>query len=102
MGETKRAHLAILYILEVATILVAILLVVPSLDHDRRERMESFLHPSVENTRVLDAKDRHDFLFRLANASPFAIVALLIAFRIRSLHDAPPQDKLQNEKTGSA
>lgn len=85
MAKTGRAWHAVLWIFEIAAIiLVTLILMLPILDYDRRERMAQFLHPSAENTRGLQAKQRQEFLVRLGFATPIAIVALLLAFRLRS------------------
>jgi hypothetical protein len=85
MGKTGRAWHVVLWILEIAAIvLAALLLMLPIQDYARREHMVWYLHPSEENMRALRAKQSEEFLVRLGIATPIAIAALLLAFRLRS------------------
>ena len=85
MARTGRAWRVVPWLFEIAAIIsVALILMLPILDYDRRERMAQFLHPSAENMRALQAKQRQEFLVRLGFATPTTIAALLIAFRLRS------------------
>src|SRR6184192_2917546 len=82
MGRTGRAWHPVLWILEIAAIvLVALLLLLPIQDHARREHMAWYLHPSEENLRAFQPKQHEEFLVRLGFATPIAIAALLLALR---------------------
>jgi hypothetical protein len=85
MARTGRAWYAVLWILEIAAIvLVALLLLLPIQDYARREHMAWYLHPSEENLRAFQAKQHEEFLVRLGLATPIAIAALVLALRLRS------------------
>jgi hypothetical protein len=85
MGRTGRAWHKVLWILEIAAVvLVALLLLLPIQDYARREHMEWYLHPSEENLRAFQRKQHEEFLVRLGLATPIAIAALLLGFRLRS------------------
>ncbi len=85
MGRTGRAWHAVLWIFEIAAIvLVALLLMLPIQDYARREHLAWYLHPSEENARAFQAKQHEEFLVRLGLATPIAIAALLLVFHLRS------------------
>jgi hypothetical protein len=85
MAMTGRAWHQVLWTLEIAAIvLVALLLLVPIQDYARRAHITWYLHPSEENLRAFRAKQHEEFLVRLGLATPIAIAALVLAFRLRS------------------
>jgi hypothetical protein len=85
MSRTGRAWHPVLWILEIAAIvLMALLFLLPIQDYARREYMVWYIHPSEENLRAFQAKQHEEFLVRLGLATPIAIAALLLALRLRS------------------
>ena len=85
MARTGRAWHPVLWILDIAAVLlVALLLLLPIQDYARREHMAWYLHPSEENLRAFQAKQHEEFLVRLGLATPIAIAALVLALRLRS------------------
>jgi hypothetical protein len=86
MGRIGRPLRIVLWILEVFAIaLMALILMVPTLDYARREHLAWYLHPSPETLSAFRAKQREEFLVRLGMASPVAVAALVLAvFLFRS------------------
>ena len=79
------AKRVILWVLEIfAILLVALLLILPIQDYARREHLRWYLNPSAENWQVFPAKQREEFLVRLGIATPIAILALFLGFRLQS------------------
>jgi len=84
MGKTGRVRHVILWLLEILEILlVALLLMLPIQDYARREHLRWYLNPSAENWQALQSKQREEFLVRLGIATPIAILALFLGFRLR-------------------
>lgn len=80
-GDVPRVILSVLEIF--AILLVALLLILPIQDYARREHLRWYLNPSAENWQVFQAKQREEFLVRLGIATPIAILALFLGFRLR-------------------
>jgi hypothetical protein len=56
----------------------------PIQDYARREHLRWYLNPSAENLQAFQAKQREEFLVRLGMATPIAIFAVLLGFRLYS------------------
>ena len=85
MGRTGRVPYVILWILEILAIfLVVLLLMLPIQDYARREHLKWYLNPSAENWQAFQSKQRDESLVRLGIATPIAILALFLGFRLRS------------------
>lgn len=85
MGKTGRLWHAVLWAVEIgAIVLVALLLMLPIQDYARREHLRWYLQPSMENLQALQAKQREEFPVRLRAATPIAVAAIFLAFRLRS------------------
>jgi hypothetical protein len=86
MGRLGRPWRVVLWILDVFAIaLMALILMVPTLDYARREHLRWYLHPSPETLSAFQSKQREEFLVRLGVATPIAVAALALAvFLLRS------------------
>ena len=85
MARTGRVPRAILWVLEIlAVLLVALLLILPIQDYARREHLRWYLNPSAENWQAFQSKKLEEFLVRLGIATPIAILALFLGFRLLS------------------
>ena len=85
MGRPGRVQRVILWVLEIlAILLVALLLMLPIQDYARREHLRWYLNPSAENWQAFQSRQREEFLVRLGIATPVAILALFLGFRLRS------------------